>query len=75
MKGAASAGAGRLSQAGCSVLRLAFQQLCRSFAESETSLDEHHLVEGQDSELGRPGMWLRMDLEKPPSTQTSCPVT
>ena len=26
-------------------------------------------------ELGRPGIWLRMDLEKPPSTQMSCPVT
>lgn len=29
----------------------------------------------QESELGRPGIWLRMDLEKPPSTQMSCPVT
>ena len=28
-----------------------------------------------DLELGRPGIWLRMDLEKPPSTQMSCPVT
>lgn len=28
-----------------------------------------------ESELGRPGIWLRMDLEKPPSTQMSCPVT
>lgn len=26
-------------------------------------------------ELGRPGIWLRMDFEKPPSTQISCPVT
>ena len=29
----------------------------------------------QDLELGRPGIWLRIDLEKPPSTQMSCPVT
>ena len=29
----------------------------------------------QDLELGRPGIWLRMDFEKPPSTQISCPVT
>jgi hypothetical protein len=29
----------------------------------------------QDFELGRPGMWLRMDFEKPPSTQMSWPVT
>jgi len=28
-----------------------------------------------DFELGRPGMWLRMDFEKPPSTQMSWPVT
>ena len=26
-------------------------------------------------ELGRPGIWLRIDLEKPPSTQMSCAVT
>jgi hypothetical protein len=36
-EGRSECGAGRLSQAGCSVLRLlgAFQQLCQSFAESE----------------------------------------
>lgn len=31
--------------------------------------------ERQDLELGRPGIWLRIDLEKPPSTQMSWPVT
>jgi hypothetical protein len=32
-------------------------------------------IEPYELELGRPGMWLRIDLEKPPSTQMSCPVT
>jgi hypothetical protein len=32
-------------------------------------------IELYELELGRPGIWLRIDLEKPPSTQMSCPVT
>jgi hypothetical protein len=32
-------------------------------------------IASYELELGRPGIWLRIDLEKPPSTQMSCPVT
>lgn len=49
---------------------------CRCSGATATSLPGVPIQVGlQDLELGRPGIWLRIDLEKPPSTQMSCPVT
>ena len=43
--------------------------------EDSTSRRVAHDASPYELELGRPGIWLRIDLEKPPSTQMSCPVT